>query len=139
MHSARSHVARTRVVLADTDAAGVVYFSRVFDLAHRCYEEMMEARGLPLQQVLATGRYALPIVAARAELRSPMRLGDQLEVQLDVTEIGERSYRLTYALRSMQTPDRLAAEVATTHVAVDLATGKAMPLPAEVAAALRAG
>ena len=100
---------------------------------------MMEARGLPLQQVLATGRYALPIVAARAELRSPMRLGDQLEVQLDVTEIGERSYRLTYALRSMQTPDRLAAEVATTHVAVDLATGKAMPLPAEVAAALRAG
>ena len=71
MHSARSHVARTRVVLADTDAAGVVYFSRVFDLAHRCYEQMMEARGLPLQRVLAPGR---PRIVLRSD-RQPSPYG----------------------------------------------------------------
>ena len=136
MDSPRSHIVRIRVVLADTDAAGVVYFSRAFDLAHRCYEDMMEARGLPLKDVLATGRYALPIVAASAELSRPMRLGEELDVEVQTEEVGERSYRLAYRLRGPQTSERLGAAVATTHVAVDLATGKVMPLPAEVRAVL---
>ena len=137
MDSMRGHITRTTVVMADTDAAGVVYFSRVFDIAHRCYEEMMAERGLPLQEVLATGRYALPIVAAGAEIGSPIRLGDRLDVELEVAEIGYRSYRLTFQLRGSATPDRVGASVTTSHVAVDISTGRAMPLPDEVVAALR--
>ena len=136
--STYSFTANAKVVLADTDAAGVVYFSRVFDIAHRCYEAMMEERGLPLSDVLATGHYAFPIVAATAELSSALRLGDRLEVRLTLAELGDRSFRLAYQLQVAST-DRPAATVGTTHVAIDVATGRAIALPAEVVTALGRG
>ena len=55
------------VRLADTDAAGVVYFARVLSICHEAYEASLAAAGVPLASWIRKGTIALPIVHAHAD------------------------------------------------------------------------
>jgi 1,4-dihydroxy-2-naphthoyl-CoA hydrolase len=119
----------TRIHLADTDAAGVLYFASLLRIAHEAYEAWFQDSGLPLSTVIGDRPYALPIVHADADFKAPLRLGDRVVVDLTVSELGERSYTIAYGIEG---PHGLAGSARTTHVAIGREEKRSIPIPAEV-------
>lgn len=118
------HVATVR--LHDTDAAGVMYFAHQFRLAHEAYETFMEQSGCGLGALLQKGKIALPIVKAEADYREPLRVGDEVTLTLRLLRMGRSSFTLVCRLSKN---GATAGHVTTTHVAVDPATRRALPIP----------
>lgn len=68
------------------------------------------------------------MILARAEIdfRSPLELGEMVEVLLTPTRIGEKSFELSYELRA---DERVVAEARTVIVAYDYERRESRPLP----------
>jgi 1,4-dihydroxy-2-naphthoyl-CoA hydrolase len=120
--------------LADTDAAGRLYFAAAGRIAHAAFEEWIAALGYPLGPMIATGPVLLPIVHAETTFTRPLALGDQLTITTTVARLGQKSVTFDHQLRD--TTNRLCATVRLTHAAVSRKTGRAIALPAPLRKAL---
>ncbi len=129
------HVYETTIRLQHTDAAGVVFFARFFELAHVAYEDFLIACGYPLARDMARAPIYYPIVHASSDYRASLRLGDAVRIEVEVREVKSRSFTLGY--RVLAADGTEAARVTTVHMAVDAATGRSTRLPAPLATALR--
>jgi YbgC/YbaW family acyl-CoA thioester hydrolase len=121
------------VRLQHTDAAGVVFFVRFFELAHVAYEELLDAIGQPIPQDMPGATYIIPIVHAEADYRASLRVGDRVAIEAVVSRLRGRSFTVDYTITKVDGAP--AGTVRTVHVVVDPKTGKAMTMPE----ALRAG
>lgn len=127
-------VAEHVVRFSEVDAAGILFFSRVFEIAHHAYEDWLAARGLPIGERMARGDWVLPLVHAEADYRAPLRLGDRVRIEVSVERVGGASLTMRFELSG---PDGApAATVRHVHAAIDRATFRPRPLPAELRAAL---
>src|SRR5690349_8414066 len=71
----------TRTIrLADTDAAGVVYFVRTLSLCHEAYEEALANAGIALADLLGGSGIMVPIARSEAEYLRPLRAGDKVRI-----------------------------------------------------------
>ena len=113
--------------LHDTDAAGVIYFAAVLRIAHDVYEQFLEAHGESIRATLDGRTLAYPVVHAEADYRRPIRLGDRLSIRLDATRAGEGSFTTRYTFSNGQ--GEIAAEASLVHAAVDVTSGRPVPLP----------
>lgn len=113
----------------DTDAAGVIYFANLPRIAHCCYEEFLETKGLSIRQAMDEKRYRIPVVHSDADYFHPIRLGDHLDVELEVSRIGKSSFTVEYRFRNERGEE--AARVHTVHVVVDgeQCTSREIPPP----------
>ena len=118
---------RFTVGLADTDAAGVLFYGHLFRHAHDAFEAFMARCGHPVPEIVAAGEWGLPIAHAKADYLRPMRHGEAITVELTVRELGEHSFRLGYRFRGPGGTLRARAE--TVHVATGRADGATRPLP----------
>ncbi len=125
-----------RVEMAHTDAAGVVFFARYFDLLHRAYEDLMRQLGFPLEDLLARGGQALPVIHASADYRLPLFYGECYRVEIRVLKVGRRHFELGHRL--LKEHDSLCCEATTAHTLVQLEQKKAIPLPDALRSALLA-
>jgi YbgC/YbaW family acyl-CoA thioester hydrolase len=117
-----------RVRLQHTDAAGVVFFSEQFALAHAAYEAYLASQQLPLEQFIDEGEVHLPIIHADADFQAPLRLGDRLHLQLRSDRVGDSSFAL--ATRIIRADDgTVTSEITTVHVAVDSEAREKVALP----------
>lgn len=114
--------------LHHTDAAGVIFCSRLLELAHEAYEAWLEQVGLGLDRLLEQGRLRLPVVALEAEFAQPIRVGERLQVELTLTRRGAHSYQVAYRFRDPA--GRVKARAVTRHVALDGVHGNPAALPA---------
>ena len=119
----------TTISLSDTDAAGVLFFARLFELVQRAFEAHLATHGLPIARCMSDGIMA-PVVHAEADYRSPLRLGDAITIETSVESIGDSSVRMAYIVRKID--GTLAAEALVVHVCVGR-DGRSVP----VAGALR--
>lgn len=119
--------------LHDIDAAGTLFFGRVFCLAHDAYEEFLNSVGLGIGPLLKEGDYARVIAHAEADFLKPVFVGDKLDVQVYTEKIGGSSYTMKYAFRN---GEEAVFTVKTVHVCVDRQTKKPVPVPAELRKAL---
>jgi 1,4-dihydroxy-2-naphthoyl-CoA hydrolase len=126
---------RYTIRMADTDAAGVLFFAAQFRIAHEAFEAFLESVGISLRGILAGGEYALPIVHAESDYQAPLRVGDVVTVELRADRVGRTSFRLRYRFRKPRGLE--VGSSSTTHVAVSPATGRPRPLPADLADVLR--
>lgn len=117
---------RVTVRLHHTDAAGVLFYSRLFELVQESFEEALRAGGLPLPGLLRDGGFGLPVVHVEGDYRSAVRVGDVLEVRL-AFEAGDRSLQVNAEF--VDATGRQVASTRVVHAAVDRATGRAVPLP----------
>jgi 1,4-dihydroxy-2-naphthoyl-CoA hydrolase len=129
------HSFKTVIRLQHTDAAGVVFFARYFELAHLAYEDLLDAIGQSLPPELGREALILPIVHAESDYRAALRLGDVLHIDVAVEAVRSRSFSLAYVFRT--TDGIEAATLRTVHVAVDTTTGTSAALPEALADALR--
>ena len=117
-----------------TDAAGVLFYGRLFELAQEALEEALAAGGLPLGELLSDGAFRLPVVHADADYAAPVRAGDVLEVRLTFAA-GDRSLRV--GADFVDAAGRQVAAARVVHASVSVATGTAVPLPDAVRALAR--
>jgi 1,4-dihydroxy-2-naphthoyl-CoA hydrolase len=124
------------VAFQDVDAAGIVFYARVFDYFHDAYVSFLRARGVPLETALRDGSWVAPLRRAEADYRRPLRFGAAITVALVRLELEETEYRIGYRI---DTADGVACEGETVHVSVDPATFRRAPIPAFLRRALGAG
>jgi 1,4-dihydroxy-2-naphthoyl-CoA hydrolase len=116
-----------QVRFQDVDAAGVLFFGRIFDYLHMAYEELVVSSGVDRARYFGGGDYIVPIAHAEADYRSPIRYGERIEVAIEVTRVGRASFQLRY--RVVGPGASLRVEAATVHAFVDKETMKPISIP----------
>lgn len=112
--------------LHHTDAAGVVFFSNLFVIAHNAYESFLESC-LSLNKILSEGSYILPIVHAEADYSLPLTLSDNITVELSLGRIGNASFELEYVIKNDNM--QIAAQVKTVHAVQLKGCSEKKPFP----------
>ena len=126
---------QTTIRLHQTDAAGVVFFSNLFVIAHDAYESFLESH-LPLNAILSDGVYIIPIVHAEADYLLPLALSEKTGVELCLEQTGISSFDLGYVIKNskMETVARLK----TIHTVQLKDDQKTVPIPDPLRNALEA-
>ncbi len=130
----KSYQYQFRVSLHDTDAAGVMFFSHLFRYAHDAYEAFMTDIGFPLNNLLRQGRYHIPLAHAQADYLLPIRHADQVQIQLQIENLGATSFSANYSF-SDGSGNKLAT-ARTVHVLVDPDARTKPQLPTDLRDAL---
>ena len=114
---------RLSVRFRDCDAMGHVNHAVYFTYLEQC-------RLTFWRELTGTPSPHTRIIIARAECdyRAPAQFGDELEVRVNVGEIGRSSFTLVYEVVQAGS-DRLVASGKTVMVSYDYETGSSMPLP----------
>lgn len=122
----------TVISLADTDAAGVLFHGRLFELAQRAFEQHCAGCGFPITRFWQEGIMA-PVVHVEADFRAALRLGDAVAVETGVEGIGDTSFRMAHVVRRHD--GTLAAEALVVHACVGR-DGRGISVPAALRTAL---
>mgnify|MGYP001366673429 CR=1 FL=1 len=86
-----------RIDFPMVDLAGIVYYPRFWDLAHRFYEESWEYTcGVHYEEILSKYRIGFPLIHSEANFIHPMRYGDTAFCQLTIKNIGTTSVTWIY-------------------------------------------
>jgi acyl-CoA thioester hydrolase len=128
-------VAEVRVLMADTDAMGIVYhanYLRWFELGR---SELVRHTGFPYTEMEAMG-LGLPVVEARCRYRAPARYDDVIEVDARVEKLARAS--VIFGYRLLRGADRmLLCEGETSHACTSR-EGRIQRFPARILEHLRA-
>ncbi len=99
-------VSKRRIFLQETDATGVIYFTTILRYALEALELFLYEKGEGLSAVFSKG-YLLPIVHAEADIKTPLRVGDEIEIELFLGNIGNRSFSVETRMKKI--PDAIYA------------------------------
>lgn len=116
--SSRFFSHRCDVPLSATDAAGVLYFGRLFDLCHSAYEAALRAGARPLRAYLI-GEIILPIVRCEGQFKQPLYCSDSLRIDLSLGDLKDSGFQIHYHLYRVTDADLLCATAMTYHVCID--------------------
>ncbi len=120
------------VYLADTDAAGVVYFARAMEMCHEAYEEWLVTIGISLPKLLQEKKLALPIVRGEINFFRPMFCGDQLQITLQPNLINDTEFAIAYQIYLLSTLDKAIVKATTNHVCINPLTRTRITLPSAI-------
>ena len=126
---------RKTVRLYYTDAAGILYYSNIYKMAHDVYEEMLSKIGLSVPYILEESGFLLPFVHSEADYMGTITVGMELDIHLKVERIGNTAYTLCYDFLDAKAVQ--VAFVKTVSVAVDKKTLQKIPLPEKLRAGLQ--
>lgn len=113
------------IFLRDTDATGVLYFSEQLKFCQEAFEAYLSKK-FTLHQMLQEQDFLLPIVHAEADYALPLQVGDAVELQLSLGEVGTSSFSLGFkVLKGGQE----AGSAKIVHVALSKETGESIPIP----------
>ena len=88
-------ITHRRVEFRDTDAAGIAHFSVFFTWMEQAEHEALRQLGMSVVDRDGEHTLSWPRVAARCDFRSPVRFEDEVRIEVQVTELGDKS--VTYA------------------------------------------
>jgi len=86
---------RRRVELADTDMEGIVHFARYLVFVETAEHQLLAAAGVELFQDPSGEAWTWPRVKVECEYLAPLRIGDEVEIEVRVVRRGTSS--VTYA------------------------------------------
>jgi YbgC/YbaW family acyl-CoA thioester hydrolase len=123
------------VLFQEIDAAGIVFFSRIFDWFHDAYFAHLAANRIDMARVLAAETWAAPLVHAEADYRRPFRFDDRITVEIVRGKLGEKALTVEYRIIKDEDPTTDCVTGSTVHAFVDRTTMRPRPIPDEVRAA----
>lgn len=126
-----------RVRFQEIDAAGTIYYSRVFEYFGDVYVDLLERGGVNVPRALAKRDWFAPLVHAEAEYLAPMRFGDAVVVHVVKVRCGKSAATIGYRIVSSEGQPLAVGH--TVHVFVDGTTFRPCPLPPDVLKALTGG
>ncbi|MBF5058642.1 acyl-CoA thioesterase [Candidatus Neptunochlamydia vexilliferae] len=113
----------------DTDATGVLYFANQLQIGMEAFEEFLASQGFSLNEMIEKKKFLLPVVHAEADFAAPLYLGDQLEVTLSFSHIGNRSFTHTSDILK---GGKKVGTVTIIHAVLCPKTKRATPIPLEL-------
>ena len=120
--------AHLKVRFGDIDHAGIVYYPRFLHYFHVALEEFFDAEvGMAYHKVINEHRLGLPSVHLAIDFRSPLRFGDEIEVEVLGLELGTTSVTWRYAV--WKQGGVRAADATIVTVALDMDSFAKRPLP----------
>ena len=125
---------QVRVIYGDTDLSGAVYYGNYLRWFESARAALVRERGLSGRHLAELG-VSFPVAEAFCKYRRPTFYEDLLEVEIQVTELGQASVRFAYHIRR---DGELIAEGYTVHACVD-ARGKPVRLPEPLRVAFGSG
>ncbi len=127
---ARPMTFRTRmpVRFGDEDHVGIVYYPRIFHFLHVAFEDFFNEQGIAFRELFEVDRLGFPMAHVDADFKSPLRLGDVLEVDVWIEKVGDASVTFQYRGRRSG-EDALAVTACMTVVCIDLTTFRSRPIP----------
>jgi acyl-CoA thioester hydrolase len=126
-----------RVEFVETDAAGIVHFSAFFVYMEQAEHQLLRHLGLGVFLRDDEGEISWPRVSATCDYRGPARFEDEIQIEVTVERVGEKS--VTYAHR-LTCGDRELATGRMTAVCCRVHPGHApqpIQIPSQVASRLR--
>jgi 4-hydroxybenzoyl-CoA thioesterase len=114
---------------AHCDPAGIAFYPRLMEICDGVVEDWTaEVIGASRRVMHLEMGLALPTVDLRATFAAPCRLGDLLDISLDVTRVGQSSIGLSIRT-AVEGEARF--EIQYIQVLSDLAKGRSVPWPDE--------
>ena len=112
---------------ADTDAAGVVYFSNLLSICHEAYEEYLIKRlHINLNKFFQDQSTAIPIIHAEIDFVKPLFCGDQIDIFVLPNLVNDKIFEISYEINK---DDILVAKASTRHICINRHTRKTQSLP----------
>ena len=121
------YIYKTTVRLHHTDAAGILFFGRIYELINEAYESMMLSIGQDVRAIIFKTDFILPFVHTEADYRSPLTVGDEIEIRIETEKLGTTSMSLVYHI--MKTNGTEAVTARTVSVSVERKSFTKIPLP----------
>jgi YbgC/YbaW family acyl-CoA thioester hydrolase len=79
------------------DLAGIAFYPRIYDLAHRFFEESWEEIcGIDYPTILLEKRFGFPVVNINSQFHSPINYGDNITATIWISEVGLKSCTWEY-------------------------------------------
>lgn len=116
----------------DVDAAGVLFFGRIYDYCHQAYEELWVSAGVDRAWIFSGAAFLIPIAHSEADYKAPLRHGERATVRVDVTHVGRASFHLAYRVTGPGGEGDLRALAKTVHAFVARETMKPIPIPGDL-------
>ncbi len=120
------------VYLADTDAAGVVYFAKGLSICHEAYEEWLASIDIKIRDLLSKQQVALPIIHSSIDFFAPAYCGDRLVIKLQVQITNASEFTVEYQIFQVSNPEKLIIKAITKHVSINSQKRSRVDLPAEI-------
>ncbi len=124
------YIYQTKIKLHETDAAGILFFSQQFKMVHDAYEGLLEKIGFGFPELLKNKDFFLPIVHAESDFKMPLFVGDLIEIQVFVADVGQTSLTLSYKLFNLK--QELVGTAQTVHVTINKISRQKIPIPKEM-------
>lgn len=110
----------------DVDAAGIIFFSNAYKIAHDAYQELMNSFKLE-EDFFQNKKYAFPIIHSEADYLKPLQFNDKIIVKANTNRVSNTSYEFNFNFYN--TNDEVCVVVKTVHVCVELKSFKKSSLP----------
>lgn len=114
-------IQKRKINFYDCDAAGVLFFARIFELCHSAYEAMIDSFKLN-EDYWNNENYIVPIIKCEASYHKPLKYGELVEVSVKVAQLKSSSFELEYECKNEK--GELTDKIRTVHVFVDKKTWK---------------
>lgn len=111
----------------DTDMAGILYFAKQFRYVHDALEDLVEKEGFSFDYLFSNSDFVFVIVHAEADYLSPVKVGDLLEVHVEVENLGTTSFTMSYKI--FKANDVMIGKAKTVHVCLDSKNRQKIPIP----------
>ena len=110
------------------DSANIAYYPRIYDLAHRFFEECwQEICAISYPELINVRKIGFPIVNAKTEFIAPLRYGDTVKAKIWISRVGEKS--CTWQYRFSNQSDELLWNSEQITVCVDMNSLQSIMIP----------
>lgn len=131
------HRTEHRVIYADTDSGGVVYYGNYFRWFEKGRAELLRSLKIDYNAIIESG-IITPVVEAHCNYFYPARYDDIVVVETRISEIRDKSIKFTNKVLRKK-GKKLLAEGYTVNVFVDKDRMKAVKIPNSVRKKLKIG
>ncbi|MGH8785345.1 MAG: acyl-CoA thioesterase [Cupriavidus necator] len=124
-----------QIRFSECDPAGIVFYPQYFVMFNNLMEAWVDhGLGIGFNDLITRRRIGLPTVRLEADFRTVSRMGDRVILSLAVERVGTRSLGL--ALNCTSAGGELRMAVRQVIVTTSLDTHRAIPVPADLRAAI---
>jgi YbgC/YbaW family acyl-CoA thioester hydrolase len=110
------------------DNANIAYYPRIYDLAHRFFEESWEKMcGISYPEMINQKRIGFPIVHIETDFVSPIRYGDSVTATIWISKVGIKSCTWKYEFHNQNGILLWSSEQVT--VCVNMDSMKSVEIP----------
>lgn len=119
---------KVKVYFYDADPAGIIFYANLFKYIHSAYEDFMRSLNTE-RNYFFDKDYILPIIHAEADYVKPIKVADEIRIDVVVSSLRDSSFELSYKFYVFD--DQIAATAKTVHVCVLKGEFKKSALPKE--------